>query len=190
MNMLVRFSAEIILHLFNLISWFLVPGSDLEKTDLKKAYNNGKGCINYIMEHVPFMGVEDEERFDEIIREWIEKDEVPEFKAFTNEPKAKRDRRHKKYARESKEAEKIKEKMQQQNGQNDLSMQIMKRGQERASNFGSFLDKLLDKYGDEDDDFAIDVKDIGKRTQKNSKKTGKERKETPIKSGRVSKRNK
>lgn len=165
----------------------------MEKTDLKKAYNNGKGCINYIMEHVPFMGVEDEPRFEAIIKEWIQNEEVPDFKAFTNEPKAKRDRRHKKYARESKEAAKIKEKMQQQKGENDLAMQIMKRGQERANNFGSFLDKLMDKYGGDDDDYGVDIKDLGKRA---SRSTGKartsktEKKETPIKSGRVSKRNK
>jgi hypothetical protein len=33
-----------------------ILGSELEKTDLKKAYVNGKGCINYMMEHIPFMG--------------------------------------------------------------------------------------------------------------------------------------
>lgn len=136
------------------------------------------------------MGIEDEERFAVIIKDWIEKEEVPEFKAFTNEPKAKRDRRHKKYARESKEAEKIKEKMQQQKGENDLALQIMKRGQERASNFGSLLDKLMEKYGDEDDDYAVEAKALGKRSQRKKPAPGKEKKETPIKAGRVSKRNK
>lgn len=143
------------------------------------------------MEHVPFMGVEDEPRFSLIIKDWIQNEEVPEFKAFTNEPKAKRDRRHKKYARESKEAEMLKEKKQQQNSENDLAKQIMKRGQDRASNFGSFMDKLMEKYGgaEEDDEYSIDVKDLGKRTQRKAAK-GKVQPGNPTRSGRVSKRNK
>lgn len=148
-----------------------------------------------MMEHIPFMGVEDEKRFHVIVDEWIASGEVEEFKAFTNEPKAKHDRRHKKYARESKEAEKLKEKLlqnKQHNDEDDLAKQIMKRGEERSKNFGSFLDKLMEKYGSEDDEDAIDVKDLGKKLQKGKKKTslGKEKKETPIKGGRVSKRNK
>lgn len=141
------------------------------------------------------MGVEDEPRFHEIVNEWIKSNEVEDFQSFTNEPKAKRDRRHKKYARESKEHEKLKEKMkknQQQNDENDLTKQIMKRNAERASNAGNFFDKLLEKYGNEDDDEDIDIRDLGRRVQKNKKKAapGKEKKETPIRAGRVSKRNK
>lgn len=148
-----------------------------------------------MMEHIPFMGVEDEPRFHEIVDEWIKIDEVPEFKAFTNEPKPKRDRRHKKYARESKEAEQIKEKLrknQEENSENDLAKQIMKRNEDRSKNYGSFMDKLLEKYGNEEDDESIDVNDLGKRVKKGKKKAavGKDKKETPIKAGRVSKRNK
>jgi DnaJ homolog subfamily C member 9 len=164
-------------------------------SDLKKAYTSGKGCINYMMEHVPFMSCEDEPRFHTLIDGWIKESEVPEFKAFTDEPKAKRDRRHKKYAREFKEAEKIKEKLsknQKQSDENDLAKQIMKRGEDRAKGFGSFLDQLMDKYGDEDEDDAIDIRDLGKKVQKGKKKAqpGKAKKETPVKGGRVSKRNK
>jgi DnaJ homolog subfamily C member 9 len=169
-------------------------GSELEKSDLKKAYINGKGCINYMMEHIPFMGVEDEPRFHETIDEWIKSGEVEDFKSFTNEPKLKRDRRHKKYARESKEAEKISEKLKQKNDENDLSKQIAKRNEERGNHFGSFLSSLMEKYGggDEDDDDEVDLKDLGRKVQKGKKKgtPGKPKKETPIKSGRVSKRNK
>lgn len=43
-------------------------GSDLEKTDLKNAYMNCKGCINKMIESIPFMGVEDESRFQEIVK--------------------------------------------------------------------------------------------------------------------------
>ena len=147
-----------------------------------------------MMEHIPFMGVEDEPRFHETVDEWIKNEEVPEFKIFTKEPKAKKDRRHKKYARESKEAELIKEKMKknQESNENDLTKQIMKRNEDRSKNFGSFMDKLLKKYENEDEDDAIDVKDLGKRIQKGKKKkpVGTSKKETPIQTGRVSKRNK
>lgn len=145
-----------------------------------------------MMEHIPFMGVEDEPRFHVIIDKWIKEKEVEEFQTFTNEPKLKRDRRHKKYARESKEADKIKEKMKQKNDENDLAKQIMKRNQERSGNFGSFIDMLMDKYANEDDDDDISVADLGKRASKRNKKTatGEKKKETPIKAGRVSKRNK
>lgn len=169
-----------------------ISGSELEKADLKKAYVNGSGCINYIMEFVPFMSVEDEPRFHDIIDMMIKSNEVPEFKAFTEEPTAKRDRRHKKYAREAKEAKKIKEKLAQQNSENDLAMQIMQRNEGRAKNFGSFIDKLMEKYGNEDDDDEVDMEELGKKVKKPRKKStpGKEKKETPIKAGRVSKRNK
>ncbi|CRK94665.1 CLUMA_CG008165, isoform A [Clunio marinus] len=159
-------------------------GSELEKSDLKKAYVNGKGCINYMMEHVPFMGIEDEPRFHEIVNEWIKNEEVPEFKAFTKEPKSKTDRRHKKYARESKEAEKLKKKMMEDN-EDDLAKQIMLRKEDRSRNFGSFLDKLAEKYGDEDDEDAFSWEDLGKKTKKGKKRSTprKDKKETPIKAG-------
>lgn len=69
----------------------------------------------------------------------------------------------------------------------------MKRNEDRSKNFGSFMDKLMEKYGGEDDDEEVDIRDLGRRTQKNKNKKsapGKEKKETPIKGGRVSKRNK
>lgn len=173
-------------------TFFLVLGSDLEKSDLKKAYVNGGGCINYIMEHVPFMGVEDEPRFHKIIKEWIDSKEVEDLKAFTNEPKAKKDRRHKKYARESKEAEKIKEKLKTKNDDNDLAKQIAIRQEQRGKASETFFDKLMAKYANEDDDDDVTLKELGKRSQKGKKKSapGSVKKETPIKGGRVSKRNK
>lgn len=173
-------------------------GSELEKSDIKKAYMNGKGCINYMMEHVPFMSVEDEPRIHEIINKWIEDKEVPEFAAFTKEPKSKRERRHKKYARESKEAEKIKAKMdQEKNDENELAKQIMLRQENRAKGFDSFLDKLAEKYSNGADDEEDDLyEEAGmKYAKKKAKKAGtsgtpKAKKETPIKKGRVEKKKK
>lgn len=173
-------------------------GSELEKSDIKKAYVNGKGCINYMMEHVPFMTVEDEPRFHDIISKWIEEKEVPDFPAFTKEPKSKRDRRHKKYEKESKEAEALKAKMDKEhNDENDLAKQIMKRNQDRGKTFDSFLDKLAEKYAHEADEELYE--EAGKKyAKKNAKKpkagtsgTPKSaKKETPIKKGRVEKKKK
>jgi DnaJ family protein C protein 9 len=43
-------------------------GSDLEKSDIKRSYLNGKGCINYIHDHVPFLTINDEPRVIEIVK--------------------------------------------------------------------------------------------------------------------------
>lgn len=174
-------------------------GSELEKNDIKKAYVNGKGCINYIMEHVPFMSVEDEPRFHVIVNEMIKNEEVPEFKAFTKEPASKRQRRHKKYAREKKEATELLESQKStQNDENDLAMQIMNRQKDRSQSFGSFLDKLAEKYatnGDEDEEEDEDddlYEQAGKKyANKSAKKRAsgsKPKKDTPIRSGRISKK--
>ncbi|XP_055716302.1 J domain-containing protein CG6693 [Phlebotomus papatasi] len=154
-------------------------GSDLEKSDIKKAYLGGKGCINYMMSAVPFMAVEDEPRIIELVKEWIEAGEVPEFKIFTEEPKAKRNRRHKKYARESLEAEEIKAKLAKEG--NSLEKQIMKRQNERAQQYDNFFDDLLKKYGE----------DKPKNKKKGEKKGQQKESKEPMKkvrSGRVSKR--
>jgi DnaJ homolog subfamily C member 9 len=143
------------------------------------------------MEHVPFMCVEDEPRFHEIVNEWIASGEVPEFTAFTKEPTSKRSRRHKKYARESKEAEVLKKERSDEN--NDLAKQIMKRQENRGKTFDSFLDKLAQKYSNGDDDEEDDLyEEAGKKfASKNAKKKSvgsKDKKETPIKRGRVTKK--
>lgn len=175
-----------------------ISGSDLERTDVKKAYVNGLGCWNYMMEHVPFMGVEDEPRFMKMVKEWINSNEVTEHRMFVDEPKTKKNRRHKKYARESKEAEQISEKLKKQKGaggeddsMNDLAKQIALKSQNRESNFNSFMDKLMEKYGDEDDDDVVDFSKLtSKRKSTKVKKLSSNKTDSPIRQGRVSKRNK
>ncbi|XP_063704790.1 J domain-containing protein CG6693-like [Culicoides brevitarsis] len=127
-------------------------GSDLEKADIKKAYLNGKGCINFMFEFIPFMTIKSEPRIIEIVKEMIKKGELPEYEQFVNEPKAKRTRRHKKYRIEEKEAEEMKSQM------SSLEKQLMKRQAERQNGFQSFLDRLTSKYGngeieDDSEDF-------------------------------------
>jgi hypothetical protein len=82
----------------------------------------------------------------------------------------------------------------EQNGTDDLAKQIMKRGQDRAANFDNLMDRLLEKYGNDDDDVAFTLNNKGKKKKgatgsaKGSKE--KEKKETPIKTGRVTKNRK
>lgn len=52
-----------ILHLISIIT-----GSETEERDIRKAYEAGKGCINYMMDCVPFMTVEDEPRILDIVK--------------------------------------------------------------------------------------------------------------------------
>ncbi|KAM7363896.1 J domain-containing protein CG6693 [Cochliomyia hominivorax] len=181
-------------------------GSDLEKTDIKKAYLGGKGCINYMINCVPFMKVEDEPRIQEIVKKMIADGEVPEYKTFTEEPEQKRKKRYKKYARESKEAEEIKAKIQARNkkradaagptaGGGSLEQAIMSRQQTRESGFNTLMDKLMEKYGNEDDendtlDFSAYDK-VNKNKKKGQKKgnNNKER-DSPlhaVKNGKVKK---
>lgn len=178
-------------------------GSDLEKTDIKKAYLGGKGCINYMINHVPFMKVEDEPRMQEIVKQMIADGEVPEYKIFTEEPEQKRKKRHKKYARESKEAEEIKAKIEAKNKKRadaagpatgSLEQAIMARQKSRESGFNSLMDKLMEKYGNEDDE--DDVLDFGtyekvNKTKKKSQKKAAKGSDSPlhaVKNGKVKKR--
>lgn len=122
--------------------------SEQEEIDIKKAYLNGKGCINFLINHVPFMHVDDEARIQAMVRQWIDAGEVPEFKIFTEEPKSKQQRRHKKYERESRAAEEIAKKLKSRGTSMDELVQ--KKNAEREKNADNFFAMLLDKYGKED----------------------------------------
>lgn len=71
----------------------LFSGSDDELKDLKKAYENWKGDMDRIYECVPFVTLDDEDRIRTRLQELIDSEELPTYSLFTNEPKAKRDRR-------------------------------------------------------------------------------------------------
>lgn len=174
-------------------------GSELERNDIKKAYLSGKGCINYMLNSVPFMSCEDEPRIFGIVKEMIATEEVPEYKIFTEEPKAKCDRRHKKYAKEADEAAALKEKLEKKKSKqsaSSLEQQIAQRQSERQLGFSAMLDRLAEKYEhdeeDENDEFDLDEyiaaksKSKAKRlSQGQAKKGGKKDK---VLKGRVSKK--
>lgn len=166
-------------------------GSEMERNDIKKAYLNGKGCINYMMDHVQFMQCEDEPRIIGIVKELIGSGEVPEYKICTEEPKAKRDRRHKKYAKEAKEVAKIQKKKKESNV--SLEQQIALLQSERERRFTSILDKYSQATDDEEP-FDIDSftakktpksKSKAKKTPQKQESKAKDRK---VLKGRVSKK--
>lgn len=170
-------------------------GSDLERNDVKKAYLNGKGCINFMINSVPFMDCEDEPRISDIIKGMIASGEVPEYKSFTEEPKTKRDRRHKKYAKEATEAAALKEKLKKKENEpkSSLEQQIALRQSERQQGFNSLLDRLAHKYGDgEDDEELFNIEEYVAKKKSKSKGTPQKKevkgKEHKVKEGRVSKK--
>lgn len=130
---------------------------------------------------------------------WIASGEVEEYKIFTKEPKAKRDKRHKKYGREKREAEEIKREIEKKNENKDsLEQQLLKRQSERAASASNFFDHLMAKYGDADDsdELVIPKKKKSASTKKSSAKVNakgpaKSNAKTSlnkVKSGRVTKK--
>lgn len=126
---------------------------------------------------------------------WIAKGEVPEYKLFTEEPKPKRNRRHKKYAKEALEAEAIKNEMDKKAKQNvSLEQQIMKRQNDREASSNNFFDHLLSKYGGADDSEDYVYTGKKKKNTKNSssssstKKKGAKEPINKVKQGRVTKK--
>lgn len=43
-------------------------GSETEERDVRKAYLGGNGCMNFMMDSVPFMTVEDEPRIIKLVK--------------------------------------------------------------------------------------------------------------------------
>lgn len=165
-----------------------------------------------MMNSVPFMTVEDEPRIIKLVKgicpdnflyvqipfktflfvfllfiEWIAKKEVPEFKLFTEEPKAKRNRRHKKYAKEAVESEVIKKDLEKKSEvSGNLEQQIMKRQTEREKSSNNFFDRLLEKYGGADD--SEEYVFPANKKKSTAKKTNSKEPIRKVKSGRVSKK--
>ncbi|XP_043496119.1 J domain-containing protein CG6693 [Polistes fuscatus] len=125
-------------------------GSETEIKDLKKAYIDGKGDMDYILVVVPFSNCEEEPRYHAIINKLIEAGEVPEYKAFTEESKKKKLRRERKWAREAMEAERLNRMQEIEDEENaaanNLALAIQNRNRERADQANNFFDSLIDKY--------------------------------------------
>ncbi|XP_015514573.1 dnaJ homolog subfamily C member 9 [Neodiprion pinetum] len=125
-------------------------GSETEIKDLKRAYMDSKGDMDYILEAVPFTNCAEEPRLHDIVQELIETGDVPEFKAFTEEDPKKKIRRKRKWAKEAAEAEKLEKMLKIENEENAasnaLSLAIQNRGTARAKEANNFFDSLVEKY--------------------------------------------
>ena len=69
--------------------------SDREAQDLKQCYVEFEGDMEQIMDNIMCSTFEDEERFSEMIRQWIADEEVPEFEAFVKDSKKNKKKRKK-----------------------------------------------------------------------------------------------
>ncbi|KAJ9586443.1 hypothetical protein L9F63_019907, partial [Diploptera punctata] len=121
--------------------------SEEERNDLKRAYLDGKGDMDFILEAVPFTHTEEEPRLKDLIQGMIDEGEVPVYKAFTDETPKKRERRKRKWEKEAEEAAKLKEEKGLGDTDDDLKMLIQGRQQKRVQELDSFFDTLAQKYG-------------------------------------------
>lgn len=172
-------------------------GSEMERNDIKKAYLNGKGCINYMFDHVQFMQCSDEERIIGIVKELIAAGEVPEYKICTEEPKAKRARRHKRYAREAEEVDAIRKANAEKKKTSEASLeqQIALLQSERANRFTALIEKYSQAGEDDEDSISIDdyvamkTPKKGKSKSKNTpQKKEAKTKDRKVQKGRVAKK--
>lgn len=163
-------------------------GSETERGDIKKSYLNGKGCINYMMDHVQFMDCKDEPRIIGIVQEMIDSGEVPEYKICTEEPKVKRDRRHKKCAKEAQLAAAMRAAEKKKKNHVSLEQEIALKQHERERNFASLIEKFSNTNDDEEN--SITFEECADYLLKSSTKTKPNLKTTKgrkILKGRVSK---
>ncbi|XP_076630086.1 dnaJ homolog subfamily C member 9 isoform X2 [Colletes latitarsis] len=151
-------------------------GSETEIKDLKRAYMDSEGDMDYILESVPFTNCDDEPRLHNIIQNLIDKGEVPEYTAFTQENDKKKQRRKRKWAKEAQEAERLEKMLKIENEENaaanNLALVIQSRNEARASQSDKFFDSLIDKYAKKAEK-ATKKKSTPARTSKTTKKTKK-----------------
>lgn len=121
--------------------------SEEEMSDLKTAYVDGEGDMDYILDNVLCCTLDDEDRFTEIIKGWIKEGSVPDFQAFTKETVKVKKARKKERQGEAAEAEEMAREMGfDSKDENSLANMIMKRQAARAEQSESFLDQLAAKY--------------------------------------------
>jgi len=121
--------------------------SEEELDDLKAAYIEAEGDMNLILETVLCCTIDDEPRFEKIIKDWIKKKEVPSFDKFTKETKAQKSSRKRAAAKEAKEAEELSEELGLGSGADSFRAIFLGRLQQHEAEMDSFLDSLANKYG-------------------------------------------
>nr|XP_039250151.1 dnaJ homolog subfamily C member 9-like [Styela clava] len=144
-------------------------GSEKEKDDLKKAYEEYKGDMNKIIQNMYCRALDHEQRYRELIEEWIKAKELPNYDKFSKETKAKRLARKRKYEKEAKHAEKNAKVFEKEMGDSisDIASIIAQRNEDRMKKQEAFLDQIAAKY----------VKPKNANSKK--KKTGTSKKKSP-----------
>ncbi|XP_013385220.1 dnaJ homolog subfamily C member 9 [Lingula anatina] len=119
--------------------------SEEELNDLKAAYVDYEGDMDEIIDSVLCASVEDEPRFRNILTELIKRKELPSFKKFAKESRAKKDARKRKAQAEAQEAEELASELGLDKN-NSLQALIKKNQQSREEQMGGFLASLEAKY--------------------------------------------
>ena len=129
--------------------------SDEEDKDLKQAYCDGKGSMDFILDNVLCCTCEDENRFAKKIEEWISDGSVPKFPGFKKSmAKAAIAKRKANVSSEAAEAEDHAKELGiniDNGGEEDaLRMMIAQRQEKRVQESSNFLDALAAKYAKPD----------------------------------------
>lgn len=122
-------------------------GSKEELEDLRKAYVEGEGDMDYILETVLCATIDDEGRLRDLLQNMVDEDEIPAFPKFVNETQAKKKRRKRKMNKEAEEAQQMKDEMGLGESESDLFALIQKKQTGREQEMNSFYDSLAEKYG-------------------------------------------
>jgi len=117
-------------------------GSEEELADLKKAYLDGEGDMQYILDNVILADVEDEPRFRELLAAAVEQGGLPHFDTFFGEPDAKAAKRKQRARAEAAEASKLAKKL---NIDTPGGLQAMILSRQKA--FDATIASLEAKYG-------------------------------------------
>ncbi|XP_071453236.1 dnaJ homolog subfamily C member 9-like [Hetaerina americana] len=122
-------------------------GSKEELEDIRKAYEEGEGDMDYVLETVLCATLDDEPRLRELLQVMIDDGEIPGYPKFTNESQTKKKRRKRKMEKEAEEAEQMKEELGLGDKESDLFALIRKKQTGREQEMNSFYDSLAEKYG-------------------------------------------
>ncbi|XP_056626610.1 dnaJ homolog subfamily C member 9 [Triplophysa dalaica] len=120
-------------------------GSDEEVEDLKRLYLQHEGDMDLIMESALCCSHEDEPRVHNILQKAIDAEEVPAYKAFTQESVKKKNYRKRKADKECKEAEEMQKEM-GLNSEDSLVAMIKQRQKSKENGFNSLISDLEAKY--------------------------------------------
>ncbi|TRY78652.1 hypothetical protein TCAL_06614 [Tigriopus californicus] len=120
--------------------------SEEELADLKAAYLEGQGDMNFILDNVLCCNLDDEARFTSILQDLISQQELPDYKKFSRESTQKKKQRKRRLDGEKVEAEAYAQELGLGDGQDALKNLIMKRQAQREKDSDSFLDQLAAKY--------------------------------------------